>query len=162
MKIGKGGTMRKILFFLLCAFLFLNVSTNAIAKKTVAWRLLEDAAGTSMSAYSLTISTAVYSETIDISNASGYMTLLVTEDKSGGGGDVDISAEYSIDGTNFYTAGASDMSGTVTNEGNIATGLGNTTKWMIFTFRMSHYMRIKFDPDANSQVTAYLIYQQEN
>lgn len=109
--------------------------------------------------YALTNGTAVYSESIYIAKNIGFCTLFVKEDKAGGGGDVDISAEYSIDATNWYTAYRTDMAGTITAEGNIVTALQNVERWIHHPARLAIYMRYKFDPDADSQISAKFIYQ---
>jgi len=135
----------------------------ADAKVVATQRLLADAAGTAMENYDLTNATAVYSETILIKDNAGLTAaLLVTEDKAGDGGDVDISAQYSIDGTNWYSAYTTAMAGTTTIEGDIVTAIGNTTEYIVYTTRVAVYMRFKFDPDADSEVTVYLVYQVDN
>jgi len=112
----------------------------------------------------LTSSMAVYSETIKVNRNVGFATLLITEDKAGGTGDVDISVEYSIDGTNWYVPyyTATPMDGTVTAEGNLITAIQNVTRWISFAVYAANYMRLKFDPDADSQITADILYQEEN
>ena len=122
-------------------------------------RRLLDSNGATITAYALTSGSAVYSEAVRVDRNVGYLTLLVTEDKSGGAGDVDISVEYSLDGTNFYTAYVSDLAGTITAEGNLVTALGNATRWIVGTARLAKYLRFKFDPDADSQITATVVYQ---
>lgn len=120
---------------------------------------LKDSAGTAINSYSLTSGVAVYSETLRTQDNAGFATLLVIEDKPGGAGDVDISTQYSIDGINWYTVYVSDMAGTVTVEGNLITTLQNASRWIVFTPRLAPYMRYKFDPDADSRITAVSIYQ---
>lgn len=122
---------------------------------------LKDTSDADLVDYSLTSGTAVYSQPIDIRREEGFNSLLVKEDKSGGSGDVDISAEYSIDKENWHTAYTSNMSGTITAEGNIVTAMQNVTRLMIFTSRAAHYIRFKFDPDADSQITADFMFQEE-
>ena len=112
-----------------------------------------------MTDYSLTSGIAVWSDGINVSRNGGFANLLVKEDKAGGAGDVDISAEYSLDNTNWYTAYVSNMSGTITAEGNIVTNLQNVTRFIVFTPRLTNFIRFKFDPDADSQVTADFTYQ---
>jgi hypothetical protein len=121
---------------------------------------LNNAAGAAITSLALTALTAVYSEAIPVDHNVWFMALLVKEDKSGGAGDVDISAEYSLDGTNFYTA-YTTSSGVLTADTLLVEALQNVTRWIIFTPRLAKYMRFKFDPDANSQVTADLLYQEE-
>ena len=54
------------------------------------------------------------------------------------------------------------MAGTITVEGNIVTALQNVTRWIPYTVRLAVYMRYKFDPDADSQITVKHIFQNEN
>lgn len=91
----------------------------------------------------------------------GFMVLFVTEDIAGGAGDVDIYAEYSLDGTNWYRPYTSDMAGAIVLEGNIVEALQNVTRYIVFTPRLGQLIRIVVDPDANSQVTARLLWQEE-
>ena len=121
--------------------------------------LCKDTSNVSISAYALTSGSEVYTSPIPISDGAGYMSLLAVENKAGGAGDVDISAEYSLDGTNFYTVYTSNMSGTISAEGNIVTALGDATRWIIFTPRMAKFVRFKLDPDANSQLTLTVFYK---
>jgi len=120
---------------------------------------LKDTSRVALTDYQLTSLTAVQTEHINIEDNDSLMTLLVTEDKSGGAGDVDIYAEYSDDGNTFYRPYTSDMAGVISQEGNIVTALQNVTRWIVFTPRLAKYMRLVFDPDADSQVTAKLIRQ---
>lgn len=110
---------------------------------------------------SLTSGVVVTTDTVRMKGNVGFTSLLIKEDKAGGAGDVDIFAEYSLDKDNWYRAYTSNMSGAITQEGNIATTIQNSTRWIVFTPRMAPYMRLKFDPDADSQITATLIYQEE-
>lgn len=122
---------------------------------------LNNSSGAAITSLDLTSGVAVNSEAIKVDHNVGFATLLVKEDKSGGAGDVDIYAEYSIDGSNWYK-GYTTSGGTLTVDDNIVTTLQNVTRWIIFDVRLAPYMRIVFDPDANSRVTADLIYQEEN
>ncbi len=139
--------------------LFFLAIPNAQARQyATSGAILNDSTGTSLSDFALTSGSAVYTEPIDLINNVGFATLLITEDKAGGAGDVDVSLEYSEDGKNFYTAYTTNGSGTITAEGNIVTALQDVTRWIILPVRMAKYLRIKLDPDANSQVTVRFIY----
>lgn len=92
----------------------------------------------------------------------GFAVLLVTEDQSGGAGDVDIHAEYSDDNSTWSRVYISNMSGTITQEGLIVETLGNVTnRRIVFTVRLGNYIRIVFNPDANSEITAALIFLED-
>jgi hypothetical protein len=121
---------------------------------------LKDTSGTEISAYALTSGSAVYTTPIQVYKNVGFMSLLVIENKAGGAGDVDISAEYSLDGTNFYTAYYTDLDGTLSAEGNIVTALGNVSRWIVYPPKLSKFIRFKLDPDADSQITLTMIYQE--
>lgn len=157
--------MKKILLLLLMIALFAN---PCYARKTAPYKPLNDASGTALTDYALTNGVAVYSEPILVNGNIGFASILVTEDKAGGAGDVDISAEYSVDGVNFYPAYQSDMDGTITLEGVTSGGgliveaLQNVTRWIAYTSRLSVWMRYKFDPDADSQITVKHIFQSES
>jgi len=144
---------------LMAVFLFCSVLD---AKEITGYQLLNDAAGTPISSYELTSLTAVYSENLRISDTNELKTLLIVEDKAGGAGDVDISAEYSVDGVTFYPAYTSDMSGALTLVGLISLALGDESRWIVWTPRIGIFLRYKFDPDADSQITAYHIRQVNN
>ncbi len=114
--------------------------------------------------YSLTSGSAIYSSTIDTQHNAQYSTLLITENKAGGAGDVDVSVEYSIDGTNWYSAyrhatvDSSGFVGPIMKDGDVVTGLQNSTRWIVYTPRAGRYVRYKFDPDADSKITATHIF----
>lgn len=146
---------------LMTIFLLSLVSTSYAGVSIKVESGLKTSTNSAIEDLALTSGVAVYSETIRVDRGSGYMALLVTEDKAGGAGDVDISTEYSVDGSNWYPAYTTDMAGTITIEGNIVTTLQNVTRYIVFTPRPAKYMRIKFDPDADSEITAILIYQED-
>ena len=142
----------------LAIVMILAFSSIVYAREVTKTQRMTDSAGTAITAYSLTSGTAVYSDTITVNNNAGFISLLLTEGITGGSGDVDVSVEYSVDGTNFYTGSNTDMSGTLTDDGNIATAFGNKTRLIAIPARLANYFRIKFDPDANSVITADTIY----
>lgn len=123
-------------------------------------RRLLTSAGAAITNLALTNTVAVNSEAIPIDRNVGFASLLVKEDKAGGAGDVDIYPEYSLDGTNWYRA-YTTSGGTLTQEDGIVTALQNVTRWIVFTPRLAKFMRIVFDPDADSQITADLLYAEE-
>jgi hypothetical protein len=120
-------------------------------------RLLRDSTGTVIQDMSLTAGAAVYSETITLTKHGGYTSLFVIEDQAGGGGDVDIYIEYSADGDSWAKAFETNMAGTLEEEGNLATAFGNDTAPISWPVRLFPYMRYVFDPDANSEITAWHI-----
>lgn len=145
-------------FILLTLFCIL-LTTNAYSGQYTAYDLqIKDTNGADVSAYALTSGVAVNSEKIYVKDNVGFASLLLTVDASG---DVDVYAEYSFDGTNFYRPYISAMDGTATIEGNIINAASNTTRLYVFTPRLAEFMRIVFDPDANSTITAKLIYQKD-
>lgn len=150
--------MRNLILSFLIGLCFIG---NAFAIPDAKVYPLRNSSSALITDLALTSGVAVNSEGVYVADNIGYAVLLVTEDKSGGAGDVDIYAEYSTDNTNWYRPYTSDMAGTITVEGNIVTTLQNATRYIVFTPRLGKYMRIVFDPDANSEVTASLIFQRE-
>lgn len=121
---------------------------------------LATAAGVAITALDMANGVAVNSKSYKVNRNVGFFTLLVTESKAGGTGDVDIYCEYSLDGTNWYRANTTSA-GVLTQEANIVTTLQAASKWIVFTARLAKYVRFVFDPDADSQVTADFIYQED-
>lgn len=152
--------MKKLFISLaaIAAMLFTPVAHAALNATVVT---LKDTSNVEFSTYSLTSGSAVRTRSLNVHDNNGFATLLITEDQAGGTGDVDIFIEYSLDRTNWYRAYTSDMAGTITIEGNVVTALSNVTRWIVFTPRLAPHMRIVFDPDANSQITAQLIFQED-
>lgn len=146
---------KRILLAIQALFLVAFLSTNAFAYavRTKQTTLFTDE--------SMLTGVAEQSAAVKVRHNVGFATLLVTEDQSGGAGDVDIYAEYSEDGTNWHRTYTSDMSGTITQEGNIATAVQNVTRRIVFTVRMANFIRIVFDPDANSEITATLTFLED-
>ena len=122
---------------------------------------IKSSSGLRMGGHYLASGEALYSAAIPVPNNVGFASLLIVEDFGDTAGDVDISVQYSIDGVNFYTAYTTDMAGTVTAEGNIVTGIGNESRWIVIPVRMAKFLRFLFDADSISQITAKLIYQQQ-
>ncbi len=146
------------IFKVIIMFLLIScLTTPAFARYLTVSRDLEDAAHVKFEDYALTSGVAVYSETLDVRDNGGFMVLLITENKAGGTGDVDVTIEYSDDKTNFYPAYFSD-DGVLTIDPNIVTTLQNVTRRIVHTIRIGRYIRYKFDPDADSQVTIKHIY----
>jgi hypothetical protein len=146
--------MKKTTLFTIVLFLLFSIPAIA---DDVTPRLLRDSAGTIIQDMSLTAGAAVYSETITLTKHGGYTSLFVIEDQAGGGGDVDIYIEYSADGNSWARAFETNMAGTLEEEGNMVTALGNDTAPISWPVRLFPYMRYVFDPDANSEITAWHI-----
>ena len=123
---------------------------------------LNNASGATITDLALTSGAVVYSETVNIQKNVGFLCLQVVEDKAGGSGDVDIYAEYSDDGTTWQRAYVSDLAGSITLDGNIVTALQNVTRRIIHTARLAKFLRYAFDPDADSQITADVTFQEES
>jgi hypothetical protein len=111
--------------------------------------------------HSMASGTGIYTAPIVVDKNVGFTTLYVDGRCNSCTTDVDISAQYSMDGVNFYTAYTTNMDGTITAEGNIVTALGNVERWIVVPVRMAKFMRFLFDPDAASTIRAELIYQQQ-
>lgn len=150
--------MRKLIAAILAVVLFAS-SAWAGGKYVVSRRL--EISGTPITGYSLTSGVAVTSDSVKVSSNEGYMSVLVKEAIQGGAGDVDIYAMYSLDNTNFYRANTTS-SGSLTEDANIVTTLQNSTKWIVIPSRIARYVKFVFDPDANSQITADVIYLEGN
>lgn len=123
-------------------------------------RVLNDSAGTLMSAYNITSGQTKYSETLRVERSAGFMSLLATESKAGGAGTVDIHAEYSIDGTNFYRA-YTTSGAALTLEDKIVAAMQNVTRWIVINARIARYMRFAVLANADSQVTLAVAYAEE-
>lgn len=149
--------MRNLILSFLISMVFIGAAFAIPNAKVVPLAV----SGTAITSYALTSGVAVNSDAVDVEDNIGFATLVVTENAGGGTGDVDIYAEYSYDGTTWARYYASDMAGSITVEGNIVTTLQNVTRYIGFTVRLAPYIRIVFDPDANSTVTARLIFQRE-
>jgi len=151
--------MLKIIQSLAIVFLLVATAQASPPKGTLVQ--LRDTTNTEIEDYAMTSGVPVQSKSIYIKHNVGFATLIVTEDIAGGAGDIDIYAEYSDDQITWYRAYDSDMGGVITQEGNIVTALQNVSRWIVYTPRLAIYTRIVFDPDANSEVTAVLIFQEE-
>ncbi len=144
--------MKKILLALL---LTVCMATNVFAYSS------RTNATTLFDTESMSSGTAEQSAGVKVRNNVGFAVLIVTEDIGGGAGDVDIYAEYSTNQTTWLRPYTSNMAGTITIEGDIATAFGNQTRYIIFTVRLGTWIRIVFDPDANSTIDATLIFLED-
>lgn len=113
-----------------------------------------------ITALAMALGVKTYSEKINVERNVGFFTLLVTEAHGGSSGDVDIYVEYSLDGTNWYRA-STTAAASLTQEADLVDTLQNVTKWIVFTARLAKYVRVVFDPDADSVVTADFTFQED-
>ena len=150
--------MKKIFLPILAFFLLVG---SAQALKANKWTTLSDSNGQELTAYVTGSSTVVYTNAIDISGAAtDKAALIITENVTGGSGDVDLSAQYSIDGVTFYDPYLT-TSGTWYAEGVIAETITATTIYLEHDLHAAPFMRYKIDPDAASQITVKQILQYE-
>ncbi len=148
--------MKKLILALSLVLLF--ASPSFAKPSVVVHQTLETSTGVDIVDLAISTGVAVYSERIFVGDDAGVRSLLIIEDKAGGLGDVDISMEYSMDGTNFYPGYTSSASA-LTIEPNLVTAFGNGSRYIqVPTGIVSKWIRIKFDPDANSEITASFCY----
>lgn len=148
--------MKKLLLSIIFSLMLLT-SVSAGETDSRVYQL-KDSSGVNIESYVMTSGVPVQTRELYMKDNIGFTALLVTVDVAG---DVDIYAEYSEDGTNWYKAYESNMDGTATIDGNIIDTVANETQYIQFTSRLATLMRIVFDPDANSTVSAKLIYQKD-
>lgn len=147
--------------FLLSLFLVAALSSSAFAANVFCkTQRLKDSSGVALTDYAISASATVYTQAFPVQDNVGYLSILVVEDKAGGAGDVEISAEYSVDGTNFYTVNTTSA-GTLAPESPVADSVSNETAWIQHTARLAKYVRYKIVAAANSEVTFDVIYQQD-
>ncbi len=149
--------MKKLI---LTVLFLLAVTGQAMALSQASVVSLKDESGALIQNLSLTAGTPVYSKAVDATNNIGFATLVFTENQSGGTGSVTISIEYSIDGVNWYTA-YTTSSGILKADPDIVTTFQNTTRWIVHTVRLTKYLRYKFNPNADSQITANMMFQRD-
>lgn len=101
----------------------------------------------------------VYSDSIDISRNVGFLTLLLTENKAGNGGNVNAFFQYSIDNVNFYTPQTTNAAA-LTADADAVDTFGNATAWIIQAARLAPFIRVGFTAGADSAVTADLMFQE--
>ena len=129
--------MRKV--FVLTLMVMTLICGQVFARVDQSHTLLRDETNiNSLVDFSLTSGTAVYSATIDTQHNAGYSAILIKEDKSGGAGDVDVSVEYSIDGSRwhlphkiqkFADATIDTSTGIIHEDDLIVEGVQNNTYW---------------------------------
>lgn len=125
-----------------------NVAVNYLKTDGVAWE-----------AKALTSGTAYYSDAIPTNLSTGYASLLI--DLTDGSDDIDIGIEVSVDGKNWYVP--RDASGTslgVLIPAGVVLYATTPDWWIVFSPPLARYIRFKFDPDADSIVTARIIQQE--
>ena len=147
--------MKKILLTLLLSVFF---ATSAFATGTVKVISLKTSANVAITDLALTSGVAVVTKTIYIGDSRGELTLLLLEDAAGGTGDIDVLLEYSNDGSVWFTEEVrTDEIGTTVPRV-VKIGLQNETVAYTLTHAPTKFIRINFDPDANSELTAVLIF----
>src|SRR3990167_7056403 len=111
----------------------ISSATNFINKT----KLISDVDNTLIDDYVINSDVTVTTESVEQRNNNGFANLLIT-----GIGDLDVSIETSIDGTNWYTPYTTDGT-TLTAAGTIVDSW-LTDKWIILTSRMADYVKFKF------------------
>lgn len=101
-------------------------------------------------------------ESIKVDKNVGFLVLLVTENVGAGTGKLDIYAEYSDDNLTFYRTYTTDLAGTIAQEGNIVTQLGNSTRRIVHTARLARWVRYVITATADAQVTASATFQEQD
>ncbi len=153
--------MNKKLIGTFCLLACLLFTQPCFAVKIAVYKGVLDASGNLLSNYNISAGNTVYSEPINVTNNVGYCTVIITENNSSGLGSIDLSVEYSVDGTNWYTAYTSS-GGVLTADDKIVSALQNSTRWIVYTPRLSRLMRYKIYANADSTVTLIHIQQEEN
>lgn len=149
--------MKKIFSLILAALIFCPALAHAGSMEAV-FKRLRDSNGTLMTQEAIANAATVYTEAVPIDDNAGFQSILVTEDKSGGAGSVAITAEYSLDGTNFYTV-YTTSGGSLTAESAVVSTLANQTRWIQHTARLARYVRYKIVAAADSQITFDVVFQ---
>lgn len=147
---------KKILGLVLALLIMFPAVSHAGVLEAVSKRLRDDA-GTLITDYAIASAATVYTEALQVQDNGGYMAILAVEDKSGGAGSVAISAEYSNDGTNFYTV-YSTSGGALTADSAVVSALANATRYIQITPRLAKHVRFKIVAAANSEVTLDVIW----
>ena len=141
---------------LLILVLWAPIIVNAGVLEAVKFRP-HDSSGTLMTDYAIANGVTAYTEAIPVQDNGGYLAVLAVENKTGGAGSVSISAEYSLDGTNFYTV-YTTSGGTLTADSAVVTTLANATRYIQATARIGKFIRLKVVAGADSQVTLDVIW----
>lgn len=147
-----GETMKKLLaLFVLGLALIFSTMADAAVKST--YQVMNDSDGTAMSAY--TFSAAKTTEAIQVSNNTGYMTLIVDVTS----GTIDsITYEVSMDGTNWYTPYTTDGT-SLTSAGSVVTDNFTADRWIVTTARLANYVRFTITPSGSTVITASIVFQ---
>lgn len=128
--------------------------------KFCATKRLNTAAGVPITALAMPNGTTVYSEGVNVSNNIGFLTFLLNESHAGASGSINISAQYSFDGVNFY-AMYTTAAAALTVDPDIVDTLSNAIRMITFTARMAPILRLAFAPNADSVLTADIAFQDE-
>jgi hypothetical protein len=134
--------------------MFLTTSAYAAVKVIP----LKTSANVAITDLALTSGVPVLTNTISIVDSRGEITLLLLEDQGGGTGDIDVLLEFSNDGSTWYAEQVrTDEVGTAVARV-VKIGLQNETSAFTLSHPPAKFMRINFDPDANSELTATLMF----
>lgn len=138
------------------------IASNVFAGFSMTSVQLVDSSKNKLINYAITSAATVTTREYKVQGNVGFATLYVKEDKAGGAGSVDIYAEYSHDGTTWYTPYSSDMAGSILADGDIVAALGNQERMIVFTPRPAEYIRFKILANADSEIdNAIFTYQEQ-
>lgn len=157
--------MKKLFLGFLLALVFCAPQLAEAANfnaKTV--QLYDAATNDAVTDLAITIGNTVTTKGVRVIDNVGFGTLIVTEDASGGGGDINIYAEYSSEQTTGYDRTClppDPMDGTCTQEGYIREGFGNDNERIPFRIRLGEWVRFVIEADATSEVSLKFTYQED-
>lgn len=144
---------KSFLGLMMLGFLLLSAG-RAHAYKDVNYITLNDSAGTSIAAY--TVTGQKTSAAFKTRDNVGFMTLVL--DISGGA--ILVTHQVSLDGVTWYAPSTTDGT-TLTSAPSVVSNL-STSSWIIMTARMAPFIRFIFSQVSGTPViTAKVVYQSE-
>jgi len=139
------------------------MATPSFSARRTVTKKLYDITGTTIDNYTLSAGNVRYSEIIQADNVN-KSAIIIAEDKSGGGGDVSVTTEYSIDASTWDTVYIlpSATSGSIIADWPLINNLSNARRYIEYTPRVGPLMRYKYTANADSQINVWHSYQIED
>ena len=138
--------------------IFLTITSTGHAKKSITQFVPSDsrfASAPAVTTYNVIDQQPFYTNGIDTRTNVGFNGVILTID----GADVDLNYEVSNDNVNWFIP-YDNSSGTLASDNTVASAV-TVSRWVVFTSRLTNFIRFYIDPDKSGSISLKYFMQEE-